>query len=139
MDGLCGSNDNQLQRKWRKLRFNQCNLYISPTTFKRIRWRQLLLCIHIIWENHRTKGLVTSLMHPDHIWWLKQKDNIEMYLKKEVLRELLWTKLILIYLQTQFVMHSKGVPSRLYKPISYLCCAEITLFPDSHTNHECTL
>jgi len=62
-----------------------------------------------------------------------------MYLKKEVLRELLWTKLILIYLQTQFVMHSKGVPSRLYKPISYLCCAEITLFPDSHTNHECTL
>jgi len=63
-----------------------------------------------------------------------------MHLKKEVLHKLLWTKkLILIYLQTQFVTHSKGVPSRLYKPNSYLCCAEVTLFPDRHTNHECTL
>jgi hypothetical protein len=73
------------------------------------------------------------------MWWLKQKDTIEMYLKKEVLPKLSWTKLNLIYLQTQFVTHSKRVPTRLYKPISYLCCAEVTLFPDSHTNHECNL
>lgn len=59
-----------------------------------------------------------------------------MYLKKEVLCKFLWTKLSLIYLQTQFVTHSKLAPSRLYKPRSYLCCAEVTLFPDSHTNHE---
>ena len=62
-----------------------------------------------------------------------------MYLKKELIRKPLWTKLILIYLETQFITHSKGVPCRLYKPISYLCCAEITLCSDNHTNHECTL
>lgn len=64
---------------------------------------------------------------------IKTKNNIEMYPKKEVLRKLLWAKLNLIYLQTQFLAHSKRVPSRLYKLISYLCFAEVTLFPESHT------
>ena len=116
MSGLCGPNDNQLQRDWRKLPFNQFrSLYISPTALKTFRWRQLLVMYLYYRGNHCRKFLDASLMHPDHTWWLKQKDNIEIYLKKEVLRKLLWTKLNLIYLQTQFVTHSKLFPSRLYE------------------------
>jgi hypothetical protein len=135
MSGLCGPNDDQLQRNWRKLRFNQFrSLYISPTTFNKIRWRQLL----VMYLYYTGKSLQKSSCYESYASrsqvMIKTKDNIEMYLKKEVLRKLLWAKHNLIYLQTQFVTHSKRVPSRLYKPISYRCFAEVTLFPESHTS-----